>query len=184
MVLPITDASGKVLNLYGRRLVDTAGSPRHLYLPGPRRGVFNPEALKSGNDLILCEALIDALTFWCHGFPNVTASYGVNGFTDDLRQAILAARPDRLLLAYDRDAAGDAAAEDLGKKLGQEEIGCYRVLFPKGMDANSYSLHVAPPEKSLALVLQSAEWMAGPQLEADREHPKLEVSLPAGRSSS
>ena len=184
LVLPIVDPAGKVLNLYGRRLVDTAGSPRHLYLPGPRRGVFNPEGLKSANDLILCEALIDALTFWCHGFRNVTASYGVNGFTDDLRQAILAARPERLLLAYDRDAAGDAAADDLAKKLGQEGIGCYRVLFPKGMDANSYSLHVAPPEKSLALVLQSAEWIAGPQVKVDREHPELEVSLPKGKAAA
>jgi DNA primase len=184
LVLPIVDPAGKVLNLYGRRLVDTAGSPRHLYLPGPRRGVFNPEALKASTDLILCEALIDALTFWCHGFHNVTTSYGVNGFTEDLRQAILTASPNRLLLAYDRDAAGDAAAEELGKKLGQEEIGCYRVLFPKGMDANSYSLHVAPPEKSLALVLQSAEWIAGPQVQADREHPKLKVSLPAGKAAA
>ena len=184
LVLPIVDASGKVLNLYGRRLVDTAGSPRHLYLPGPRRGVFNPEALKSSTDLILCEALIDALTFWCHGFHNVTASYGVNGFTEDLRRAIVAASPKRLLLAYDRDAAGDAAAADLGKKLGQAGIGCYRVLFPKGMDANSYSLHVAPPEKSLALVLQSAEWMAGPQAVADREHPKLDVSLPEAKAAA
>lgn len=184
LVLPIVDPSGKVLNLYGRRLVDTAGSPRHLYLPGPRRGVFNSGALNTSTDLILCEALIDALTFWCRGFRNVTTSYGVNGFTEDLRQAILAASPKRLLLAYDRDTAGDAAAEDLAKKLGQEGIGCYRVLFPKGMDANSYAMHVAPPEKSLALVLQSAEWMAGPQAVADREHPKLEVPLPAGKAAA
>jgi len=166
LVLPIVDASGKVLNLYGRRLVDVAGSPRHLYLPGPRRGVFNVEALKTSKELILCEALIDALTFWCHGFRNVTAAYGVNGFTEDLHQAILAAKVERVLVAYDRDDAGDAAAKEVAVKLGAEGIGCWRVNFPKTMDANAYALHVAPAEKSLALVLQSAEYISGPNREA------------------
>ncbi len=175
LVLPIVDASGKVLNLYGRRLVDVAGSPRHLYLPGPRRGVFNPEALKASpntaggtaNELVLCEALIDALTFWCHGFRNVTAAYGVNGFTEELHQAIAGAGVERLLIAYDRDAAGDAAAQDVAAKLGAEGISCYRVLFPKTMDANAYAMHVAPAEKSLALVLQSAEHVAEPKVQRE-----------------
>ena len=38
---------------------------------------------QASKEIILCEALIDALTFWCAGFRNVTASYGVEGFTDD-----------------------------------------------------------------------------------------------------
>jgi DNA primase len=40
---------------------------RHLYLPGPHRGVWNPACLGS-REVILCEALLDALTFWTHGF--------------------------------------------------------------------------------------------------------------------
>ena len=40
----------------------------HLYLPGPHRGVFNVAALALSEEVILCEALIDALTFWCAGF--------------------------------------------------------------------------------------------------------------------
>jgi DNA primase len=43
--------------------------------------------LWASKEIILCEALIDALTFWSAGFRNVTASYGVNGFTQDHRQA-------------------------------------------------------------------------------------------------
>ena len=31
-------------------------------------------------EIILCEALIDALTFLNAGYPNVTSSYGVGGF--------------------------------------------------------------------------------------------------------
>ena len=62
------------------------GTPAHLYLPGPHRGVWNEEGL-AGGEVIVCESLIDALSFWCAGFRNVTASYGTDGFTDDHRGA-------------------------------------------------------------------------------------------------
>ena len=65
--------------MYGRKITTNlrAGTPLHLYLPGPHRGVWNEEALEASKEIILCESLIDALTFWCAGFRNVTASYGV-----------------------------------------------------------------------------------------------------------
>jgi hypothetical protein len=43
--------------------------------------VWNVEALVSSKEIILCEALIDALTFWCAGYRNVTSAYGIEGFT-------------------------------------------------------------------------------------------------------
>jgi len=41
LVIPLFDAAGPVVNLYGRKLLDNlrAGTPKHLYLPGPRRGL-------------------------------------------------------------------------------------------------------------------------------------------------
>ena len=45
--------------------------------------MWNVEALAASKEIILCEALIDAATFWCAGYRNVTAAYGVEGFTDD-----------------------------------------------------------------------------------------------------
>jgi DNA primase len=85
VVIPIFSLAGDVLGMYGRKITPglREGTPLHLYLPGPHRGVWNEEALESSKEIILCESLIDALTFWCAGFRNVTASYGVNGFTDD-----------------------------------------------------------------------------------------------------
>ena len=38
-------------------------------------------------------------------------------------------------------------------------IECFRVLFPKGMDANEYALKVTPAAKSLELALNKAEWL-------------------------
>ena len=73
---------GTVGEVYGRKVRTDlhAGTPLHLYLPGPHRGVFNPAAFASG-EVIVCESMIDALTLWCAGFRHVTASYGTGGWT-------------------------------------------------------------------------------------------------------
>ena len=89
LVIPILSPAGDVQGMYGRKINDNLreGTPSHLYLPGEHRGVWNEEALIASKEIILCEALIDALTFWVAGHRNVTASYGVNGFTADHRAA-------------------------------------------------------------------------------------------------
>src|ERR1017187_5184380 len=112
----------------------------HLYLPGPHRGVWNEQALEASKEIILCEALIDALTFWRHGFRNVTASYGVNGFTDDYRAAFPKNGVQRVTIAYNRDEAGEKAALSLAEELMGMCIECFRLLFPRGCDANEYAL--------------------------------------------
>ena len=163
LVVPILGEGGEVLGAYGRKITPThqlrAGTPLHLYLPGPHRGVFNVEALMASKEVILCEALIDVLTFWCAGFRNVTAAYGVEGFTHDHLAAFKAYGTEHVLIAYDRDDAGDKAAESLAKRLMAEGIACSRVQFPKGMDANEYALKVQPPTKALGLLLRTAAWM-------------------------
>jgi DNA primase catalytic core len=156
VVFPIFDLAGNVLGMYGRKINDNlrAGTPMHTYLPGPHRGVWNEEALIASKEIILCESIIDALTFWCAGFRNVTASYGVNGFTDDHRSAFQKHGVQQVWIAYDRDDAGDAAAERLKKELLALGIGSHRVLFPKGTDANEY----ARTGEDLAVLLNRATW--------------------------
>lgn len=161
LVIPVFSRTGEVLGLYGRKITDglRVGTPLHMYLPGPHCGVWNEEALEGSPEIILCESLIDALTFWCAGFRNVTAAYGVNGFTPDHWAALKKYGTQRVLLAYDRDEAGDRAAEGLGMELVAAGLSCARVLFPRGMDANEYALKVAPAAKGLQVLLNRAEWL-------------------------
>jgi DNA primase catalytic core len=156
------DPTGRpVVGAYARKLLDNlrAGTPKHLYLPGPHRGVFNREGLEGQSEIILCEALIDAMTFWSAGYRNVTSCYGVNGLTDELLASLKTSGAQRILIAFDRDEAGDRGAEALAKRLIAEGLDCFRLLFPKGMDANSYACAVKPAEKSLGVVIRSAEWL-------------------------
>jgi len=162
LVVPVMDEHGIITEVYGRKLLGNRlrkGTPQHLYLPGPHQGVWNIQALKASDEIILCEALIDAMTFWVNGFRNVTASYGTGGFTDDHLAAFKQHDIKRVLIAYDRDDSGNAAAEKLAKQLNENGIDAFRILLPKGMDVNEYAQQVTPARKSLGLVIRKAEWL-------------------------
>jgi DNA primase len=123
--------AGEVAEMYGRKITAKLreGTPLHLYLKGEHRGVWNEEALIASKEIILCEALIDALTFWVAGHRNVTASYGVNGFTADHRAAFVQHGTERVYIAYDHDEAGNKAAA----KLAEELIENGHRVFPRGV---------------------------------------------------
>ncbi len=163
LVVPIFDEAGRVTEMYGRKVTAKLrpGTPLHLYLPGGASGRLEFAVISSEREIILCEALIDAMTFWSAGYRNVTAAYGVEGFTEDHRAALRQYGTERVYIAYDRDEAGDRAAAKLAEELAAMGIEVLRVKFPKGMDANEYALKVQPAVQSLGLVLRQAEWMAG-----------------------
>ena len=162
VVLPIRDEAGRVSEMYGRRITKglLKGTPLHLYLPGPHAGVWNLEAL-APPEIILCEAPLDALTFWVNGIRNVTFIYGTQGFTGDILDALLRRGVQRVRIAYDADEAGNLAATRDAERLEQHSIECLRVKFPLGMDANEYAQKVQSAERSLRLAVESAEPMRG-----------------------
>ena len=84
LVVPVLDENGNVQEVYGRKITDNlrSGTPTPLSArPASRR--LERAGASRDPEIILCEALIDALTFWCAGYRNVTSSYGIEGFTDD-----------------------------------------------------------------------------------------------------
>ena len=163
IVIPIFNREGEVVQMYGRKIAprhllreDTA---EHLYLPGPHRGVWNEAALIASKEIILCEALIDALTFWCAGYRHVTSSYGVNGFTDEIKAAFRKHGTKRIYIAYDRDDAGERAALKHAEELIGMGIECFRVQFPRGQDANEFAMKQQPAAHWLGMYLQRAAWL-------------------------
>jgi hypothetical protein len=179
IVVPILGERGQVVQCYGRKITPRlrAGTPLHLYLPGPHTAVWNVDALASSNEVILCEALFDAMSFWVAGFPNVITSYGVSGFTDAHRAGLRTYGTERVLVAYDGDEAGERAAERVAEELVPMGIECYRVHFPRGMDANAYALANAPASDSLGTLLRSASWLG-------RSAPVIPVSTDVPNASS
>jgi len=155
IVFPVIAETGEIGTVYGRAIDDGGKHDRHLFLPGPQRGIFNASALRS-SEVILTEGIIDALTFWCAGFRNVTTGYSAKALPDELLDALLKSKTSRVFIAFDRDKAGDEGAAAVAAQLAAYGVECLRVLFPHGQDANAYALAVTPAEKSLGLVLRSA----------------------------
>jgi DNA primase len=180
LVVPVIDEAGHVTEVYGRKVGENVTKPVHLYLPNPHEGVWNVRGLVGQREVILTEALIDAMSFWCAGYRNVTAAYGADGLTDDHVATFKRCGVQRVLIAYDRDEGGERGAHKAAERLMGEGLECYRVQFPKGMDANEYACKVTPAAKSLGLLIRKAVWLgkgAAPA-EAPGQHVE-DVALPS-----
>ena len=190
VVVPVFDEQSHVVELYGRKVRDDLrpGTPAHLYLPGPHAGVWNLAAVAASSEVIVCESLIDGLTFWCAGFRHVTAAYGTEGFGADHLDAFRRHRVRRVLIAFDRDDAGDRAAKKLAATLMAEEVECFRIEFPRGADVNDVARNAASPAEVLGRYIRKAAWMGSGPGPAERRHagpvepspsPSVEPEVPS-----
>ena len=166
VVIPIHGFTGDVVGMYGRKTLDNlrAGTPKHTYLPGEHRGVWNygPDLCDGNGAVIVCEALLDAASCWVAGLRNVTAAYGVNGWTDDHARALADAKARDVFIAYDADAAGDQGADRLADVLIARGFTAYRVRLPPGQDVND--VHLAAGSSSgdeLRRLVAAAQWLGG-----------------------
>jgi len=136
VIFPIFDENDNVSGIYGRKISflnppkgetfspptgelanQQTGSPSHLYLPGPRLGVWNWQALKLSKEIILTESIIDALSCYVLGFRNVIPLYGVNGLTADHLKLFQKYLTRKIYLCLDNDQAGREARSRIKEKL-------------------------------------------------------------------
>ncbi|TWT55520.1 CHC2 zinc finger domain-containing protein [Allorhodopirellula solitaria] len=197
ITFPLLDDTGRIKQIYGRR-IDNKSKAKHFYLSQPMGGVLNLEAFTASDELILCESVIDALTFWCAGFRNVTTIYGTNGLTDELLQALQVHDIKRLLIAYDADKAGDDAAAKHAEKFCSLGIECFRTRVSDGAkDINGCAFlngggHAEPIRDTLGLLIRNAAWI-GPGVKpsqassagaAKEKKPEQPTSKPASSKAS
>jgi DNA primase len=143
VVFPLYNARGGICNLYGRNIEDDAGTT-HLYLPGPRSGLVNRQAVKRSQTIILTESIIDALTLYDQGFKNVVPIYGVNGLLDE-HLSLFNRKVKKAYLAFDADDAGKKATEAVSLRLKEKGIEPYPVALP-AKDVNIYFKRHSPEE--------------------------------------
>jgi DNA primase len=124
-------------------------------------------------EIILCESLIDALTFIAAGFENVTTSYGINGFTDEILAALKESGAQRILIAYDADAGRQPGRRETGRSADGRGLRLLPPQLPQGHGRQRIRLKVQPPMKSLGLVIRKAEWLG------KGERPDLHTAAPA-----
>ncbi|TQE70263.1 CHC2 zinc finger domain-containing protein [Leptospira noguchii] len=158
IVIPIFTQEKELCGMYGRRVLTSKDPriPNHRYLPGRHLGIWNEEDAFTKKELVLCESIIDALTFWENGIRNVTCSYGVEGFTEIIQERILETGIQKIYIAYDADMAGDKGAASVYQKLKDKGITIFRVLLPLGMDVNEIAVRNEEVQDTLFGLLEES----------------------------
>jgi len=139
VVVPIFDANGVAVGIYGRSIQADA-DVKHLYLAGEHRAVWNGAAAAAYPDeLIVTEAILDGLAVFAAGKKNVIAAYGAGGWTPHHDALVETHSVRKLVFAYDNDGRGEAAARQTASLLDPKGIKCHRVKWPDGIkDACDY----------------------------------------------
>ncbi|MNS12187.1 DNA primase [compost metagenome] len=150
VIFPITSEAGNVVG-FGARAIDAGDEPK--YLNSPETALYHKgnllyglavarEAIKTQDEAILMEGYMDVITAHAYGITNAIGVLGT-ALTPAQARALLRYTPSkRVVLAFDADKAGQAAAErglttlsDVTTGVGLE----VRVLsVPEGKDPDAF----------------------------------------------
>ncbi len=153
VVFPLRLPDEGIVGLYGRHTT----RDQHLYLSGPRRGVFHWQALKGSSEVILTESVIDALTLYQAGLRNVTSVYGTQGYTPDHEELLQRFRVKRVFLCLDNDEAGQGATRAIGERVGKLGIEVLDARIAGAKDPNALLVSLGPETAAAAFRKAIAE---------------------------
>ena len=146
VMFPITNESGKVIAFTGRTLAsDEKSGPKYLNSPetpiySKSRVLFNldkaKEPIRKLEYAILVEGQMDCISVYTAGFRNVIASSGT-AFTE-LQARLLGRFSKNIVVNFDPDTAGAAAAERSLALLVSEEFQIKVLTLEAGFDPDLY----------------------------------------------
>ncbi len=139
ITFPIFSTSGAAVGFGGRTITNHPAK----YINSPQTKLFNKSRLLYGYDLakesiyknkklIVCEGYLDVVMFHQAGFTEAVASMGTALTSEHL--PLLRKGDPKIILAYDGDKAGVAAALKAAQMLSVANFDGGVVLFPDGQD--------------------------------------------------
>ena len=120
-----------------------------MHLTSERHGVWNVQAMTASPEMVLCPSVFDALTFWSHGYRNVSCTFGHDALTPDHLAAFTEFKVMRVLVV------------DLGvvQKLLDAGLDVYSLPLPPTLSINTYALQAGDPAEALGALLRNAHWL-------------------------
>jgi DNA primase len=142
IIFPLCDPGGRVIGFSGRIFRGQEGEPKYLNIsntPLFKKGevIFGLHLARQGNpkELILVEGYTDVIALHQAGVDHAIATMGT-ALTDS-QARLLRRYVERVVLAYDRDAAGQAAALRGAQALRNVGLDLQVALLPAGEDPDS-----------------------------------------------
>jgi len=144
LMIPIHNDAGEVVAFSGRLLDPEAKAQK--YVNSPETPIFVKSRILFGlnktkrpiieaESAILCEGQIDLMRCWQHGIRNVVAPQGT-AFTDP-HARILKRIAKEVVICFDADRAGQAAAQRTIEVLLKEDVQIRIARIPQGEDPDS-----------------------------------------------
>ncbi|MDA1196293.1 MAG: DNA primase, partial [Planctomycetota bacterium] len=186
VMFPIADGRARLCTFAGRTLDP---DEQAKYINGPETIAFRKsdvlyalhrarDTIRRRGESLLMEGYTDVLMCHMHGFENAVAGMGT-AFTE--RQARLLARAaERVVLVYDGDDAGRAAAEKSLDVLLQHGLEVRVALLPEGRDVDEILIEEGP-EAFQAVLDASLELFEFKLAAAGRRH---DLDTPRGRAQA
>ena len=139
VTFPIYSSNGSIVGFGGRTLANHPAK----YINSPQTRLFNKsrllygyhrakESIYANKKLIVCEGYLDVIMFHQAGFKEAVATLGTALTAEHL--PLLRKGDPRIILAYDGDKAGVAAALKAARMLSAGGFDGGVVLFPNGQD--------------------------------------------------
>ena len=143
VLFPVFDVRGDPVGFGGRILPGTDGPPGPKYKNSPETPVYAKsrllyglnwakEAMVRQNEVIVCEGYTDVIGLHAAGLAQAVATCGTS-LTEDHVKTMRRFAP-RIVLAFDADTAGGAAAERIYQWESAYELDVYVADLPDGSD--------------------------------------------------
>ncbi|HYF46501.1 MAG TPA: toprim domain-containing protein, partial [Acidimicrobiales bacterium] len=183
ILFPIFDAQGDPVAFGGRKLPDADG-PK--YKNSPETPIYHKSKVLYGlnwakngiveaNEAILCEGYTDVIGFGLAGVPRAVATCGTALTEDHIRT--LKRFATRVVLAFDADAAGQAAADRIYEWERTYEIDVAVAALPAGADPGDLA---RSDPAALALAVKDARPFLG--FRVDRVLASADLRSAEGRA--
>lgn len=159
LMIPYITRDGFVADVKYRAL-DPNASPKYWRKGGGDSILFGEHILPPKSEqhpiLYMVEGEIDAMTLWQHGFaPVVSTTAGAATFKPRWYDLIKDYAPERVVVCYDSDVAGQNGATEIAKKFDEFEV--VNVVLPV-KDANEFfGSHSVQDFKDLVASVQPPE---------------------------
>ena len=188
VMFPICNEGGRVIAFTGRTLsTDEKAGPKYLNSPetpiySKSRVLFNldkaKEAIRKLDYAILVEGQMDCISVFAAGFQNVIASSGT-AFTE-LQVRLLARFSRKIVVNFDPDTAGAAAAERSLALLVGEEFEIKVLTLEQGFDPDLYIRRQGP--QAYAAALKSSQRYF--EYLIDRARMQFPIRTPEGKQKA
>ena len=143
VMFPICDTNGKIIAFGGRAIGE--GQPK--YLNTPETSLFNKskqlynfhlakQTIRQKRQVVMFEGYADVIKAWGAGVTNGVATMGT-AMTED-HVTFLKRNADEVIICYDGDDAGQAAAYKSLALLEVKQMKCRVVILPNKLDPDEY----------------------------------------------